>query len=106
MTKIHITNQDGDQTTIDAEDGLSLMEAAMNEGIPDILAECGGACACATCHVYVHADDFGRVGEPSEIEEAMLEFNDYRQDTSRLSCQIKISPELEGLRVTTPESQL
>ncbi|MCJ9427969.1 2Fe-2S iron-sulfur cluster-binding protein [Kordiimonas marina] len=105
MTKITYIHADGTEQTVDAEDGESVMEAAMQNDIEGILAECGGACACATCHVYVDEAFMDKVGTPSDMEESMLEFNDYRQDNSRLSCQIKVSPALEGLKVVIPESQ-
>ncbi|MFC4347263.1 2Fe-2S iron-sulfur cluster-binding protein [Kordiimonas lipolytica] len=105
MTKITFVSPDGEERIIDAEDGDTVMDAAINNDVPGILAECGGACACATCHVYVDDAFMDKVGTPSEMEESMLEFNEHRQENSRLSCQIKVSPDLEGLRVTAPESQ-
>lgn len=106
MTKIVYVDYAGEETEVDAENGLSVMEAAINNDIEGIVAECGGACACATCHVYVD-DEFRKLtGEPGEMEQAMLDFTDNVQENSRLSCQIEIREELEGLRVTTPESQM
>ena len=105
MTKIVFIDYEGGETVVDATNGESVMEAAINNNIEGIVAECGGACACATCHVYV--DDAFRelTGEPDDMEQAMLDFTDNVQPNSRLSCQIEVSDELEGLRVTTPESQ-
>ena len=105
MTQITFISAAGEELIIDAEDGDTVMDTAINHDVPGILAECGGACACATCHVYVDEAFWDKVGEPGEMEESMLEFNEHRQKNSRLSCQIKISPDLEGLRVTSPESQ-
>ncbi len=105
MTKITFVSPDGEERIIDAEDGDTVMDAAINNDVPGILAECGGACACATCHVYVDDAFMDKVGTPSEMEESMLEFNEHRAENSRLSCQIRVSPDLEGLRVTAPESQ-
>ena len=81
------------------------MENAIREGVPGIEAECGGACACATCHVYV--DDAWRkvTGEPAEMEEDMLDFAFDVRESSRLSCQIKVTDELDGLVVQVPEKQ-
>jgi 2Fe-2S ferredoxin len=81
------------------------MEAAIRNAVPGILAECGGACACATCHVYVDEAWKEKTGDPSPMEEDMLDFAFDVRPTSRLSCQIKVSPELEGLTVTVPERQ-
>ena len=106
MTKIIYIDHEGVETEVEAENGLSVMEKAINNDIEGIVAECGGACACATCHVYV--DDAFRqlTGEPDDMEQAMLEFTDNVKENSRLSCQIEVSDELDGLRVTTPESQM
>jgi 2Fe-2S ferredoxin len=81
------------------------MEAAVRNAIPGIEAECGGACACATCHVYVDASWQDRLPPPQSMEEDMLDFAYDVRPTSRLSCQIRIRPDLEGLVVTTPERQ-
>ena len=105
MPKITYISADGSSRTIDAELGSTVMETAIRQGIPGIEAECGGACACATCHVYV--DDAWReiVGEPSPMEEDMLDFAYGVQPSSRLSCQIKVTEDLDGLVVRTPERQ-
>jgi len=105
MTKITFVSPDGNETVIDAEDGETIMDVAMNNGVEGILADCGGACACATCHVFVEEEFLPLTGEPSEMEVSMLEFNEHSRENSRLSCQIKVSPALEGIRVHTPESQ-
>ena len=106
MTKIVFVDHTGEETVVDAANGESVMEAAINNNIEGIVAECGGACACATCHCYVDEAFRSQTGEPDEMEQAMLDFTDNVQDSSRLSCQIEVSDELEGLRVTTPESQM
>ena len=93
----------GDQTiSIDAADGISLMEVARREGVPGIVAECGGACSCATCHVLVDEVWSERVGPATGSERDMLEFADDVGPTSRLSCQIKVTPDLQGLVVRLP----
>jgi ferredoxin, 2Fe-2S len=105
MAKIHFVDHSGKTRTLDVENGATVMEAAIRNAIPGIEAECGGACACATCHVYV-ADEWSEiVGKPSQMEEDMLDFAFEVRPTSRLSCQIKVSPALDGLKVTTPGKQ-
>lgn len=105
MTKLTIVAHDGVKFEIDAEDGSTVMENAIRNSVPGIEAECGGACACATCHVYVDDNWSVTVGEPDVMEEDMLDFAYDVRPTSRLSCQIKVSPELEGLVVYVPERQ-
>jgi 2Fe-2S ferredoxin len=85
----------------DAEEGLSLMEVGKSNGVEGIYADCGGACSCATCHVYIDKAWMDEVGQGDEIEAAMLDMvSDIAQPNSRLSCQIKVSKALDGLRVT------
>ncbi|MAC57462.1 MAG: 2Fe-2S ferredoxin [Novosphingobium sp.] len=100
--KVTMTDVNGEtQTFDDVEEGISLMELAKQHGVAGIMGDCGGGCACATCHVYVSKDWFEKVGEPDEIEFAMLDMvADVMQDNSRLGCQIKMSPELDGIDVT------
>ena len=105
MAKITFVEHDGTKHEVEAEDGLSVMEAAVNNLVPGIDADCGGACACATCHVYVDEKWLSKTGEIGDMEETMLDFAEGRQENSRLGCQIKMSGELDGLTVTTPESQ-
>jgi 2Fe-2S ferredoxin len=105
MPKITYISADGTSHTVDAELGSTVMEAAIRQGIAGIEAECGGACACATCHVYVEEDWRAIVGEPSPMEEDMLDFGYEVKPSSRLSCQIKVSAELDGLVVRIPERQ-
>jgi 2Fe-2S ferredoxin len=105
MTKITYIAFDGTPFEIDAENGSTVMENAIRNGVPGIEAECGGACACATCHVYVDEAWTGAVGEPESMEEDMLDFAFDVRPNSRLSCQIKVRDELDGLVVSVPERQ-
>ena len=105
MTHVVFVATDGGRISIDATDGLSLMECARRAGVPGIVAECGGACSCATCHVHVDPDWSARVGEASGAERDMLEFADDVRPVSRLSCQIKVTPDLDGLTVHIPGGQ-
>lgn len=106
MVKIKYIAFDGTETEVEADDHLSIMSAAVNNGIPGIVAECHGACCCSTCHVYVDPAWYARLLEPTDHELDMLEFALDTKDTSRLGCQIKITDELDGLIVHTPESQI
>jgi ferredoxin, 2Fe-2S len=105
MVKITFIDSDGTARTVEGEVGSTLMETAINNGVPGIEAECGGACACSTCHVYVEEAWREKVGAPSPMEEDMLDFAYGVQPNSRLSCQIKVSEEFEGLVVRTPDRQ-
>lgn len=105
MAKITFMQPDGTAQTVEAEVGLTVMEAAKLNSIAGIEAECGGACACATCHVYVDAAWQAKTGKPSAMEEDMLDFAFDVQDASRLACQIKVTPELDGLLVRVPAKQ-
>ena len=105
MVKITYIEHSGKEHTIEVADGLTLMEAAVKNSVPGIDGDCGGACACATCMVYVPAEWSAKLPEPEAMEETMLEFCEHREENSRLSCQIKASRELDGMRVTMPESQ-
>ena len=105
MAKITFTQPDGSHQVVDADAGMTVMEAAKKNLVPGIEAECGGACACATCHVYVDDAWREKVGPPSEMEEDMLDFAHDVRPTSRLSCQIKMSDALDGLVVHVPERQ-
>ncbi len=105
MANITYIDHDGTTRTVEGEPGSTVMETAIKNNIPGIEAECGGACACATCHVYV--DDAWRaaVGDPSPMEEDMLDFGFDVKPNSRLSCQIKVTAELDGLVLRIPERQ-
>ena len=105
MAKIHFVDHSGETRTIDVENGATVMEAAIRNAVPGIEAECGGACACATCHVYVDEAWFDRLPKRSPEEEDMLDFAFEAKPTSRLSCQIKVEPALDGLVVRTPAYQ-
>lgn len=105
MAKITYIEFNGTEHVVDVENGLSVMEGAIKNNIPGIDADCGGACACATCHVYVDESWLPKTGEKDPMEESMLDFAENVQDNSRLSCQINVSDELDGLVVRTPESQ-
>ena len=105
MAKINFVDHSGETRTIDVENGATVMEAAIRNAIPGIEAECGGACACATCHVYVDEAWTAEVGEPEAMEEDMLDFAYDVQPNSRLSCQIKVRDALDGLVVRVPERQ-
>src|SRR3954467_5288849 len=102
MAKINFVDHTGETRTIDVENGATVMETAIRNAVPGIEAECGGACACATCHVYVDDAWTAIVGKPSQMEEDMLDFAFEVRPASRLSCQIKVAPTLDGLIVTTP----
>lgn len=105
MAKITFVQHDGKTQTVEAENGMTVMEAAVKNSVPGIDAECGGACACATCHVYVAEDWREASGSRNEMEEDMLDSAFEVQDASRLSCQIKVSDAIDGLVVTVPEKQ-
>ena len=105
MPKVTFTDHGGNIRTVDADCGESVMQVARRSNVPGIDADCGGKCACATCHVYVDDAWLARVGDRGETEESMLAFAPNVTDHSRLSCQIRVSEELDGLKVTTPESQ-
>src|SRR5438094_580984 len=105
MVKITYIDVDGTRRTVDGEVGSTVMETAIKNGVPGIEAECGGACACSTCHVYVDEAWKAATGEPAPMEEDMLDFAYEVKPTSRLSCQIKVTEALDGLTVTTPERQ-
>lgn len=105
MPKITYIENDGTEHVVEAESGMTVMEAAVKNSIPGIEAECGGACSCATCHVYVDEAWKAATGEPEETEEDMLDFAFDVRPTSRLSCQIKVSDALDGLVVRLPEKQ-
>ena len=105
MAKVTYIEHDGKEHTIDVANGLTLMEAAVKNAIPGIDGDCGGAAACATCHVYVDDAWSATVGPPEAMEEDMLDFAYDVRPTSRLSCQIKMSDALDGLVVHVPERQ-
>ncbi|WP_426440643.1 2Fe-2S iron-sulfur cluster-binding protein [Bradyrhizobium genosp. P] len=105
MVKITYVEHSGLMHVIEVDLGQTVMEGAIANRVPGIDADCGGNCACGTCHVYVDEDWLGATGERSEAESKMLEFADGVENNSRLSCQIKVTPALDGLLVAMPESQ-
>jgi len=105
MPKITFIEHDGTEHAIDAEPGISVMNVALDNLVPGIDADCGGECSCATCHVMIDEAWMAKVGNPNETEESMLDLNPERQSNSRLSCQIPVSDELDGLVVNLPEFQ-
>lgn len=105
MVKIIYIDSDDTSRTVEAEVGATVMETAIKNGIPGIEAECGGACACATCHVYIDERWQAKTGQASPMEEDMLDFGFDVRPSSRLSCQIKVSDDLDGLVVRTPSQQ-
>ncbi|CAL1693019.1 Ferredoxin-6 [Brevundimonas subvibrioides] len=105
MPIITFLESDGQEHVVDAKAGLSVMAAAVRNNVPGIDADCGGACACATCHVYIDNAWVEATGRPSDQEASMLEFADDVRPTSRLSCQISLSPALDGMIVRLPEEK-
>jgi ferredoxin, 2Fe-2S len=105
VVKVTFKDHTGEERTVEARGGLSLMEAALHNNIPGIEAECGGACSCATCHVFVTDAWLEKVGPPSDIESDMLAAVDEVRPSSRLSCQVKLTDALDGLVVETPAAQ-
>jgi len=106
MPRITYIQPDGAASTVEAKSGYSVMETAIDNDIPGIVAECGGACSCATCHVYVAEEWISRLAQPDAQEDGMLDCVLERKPTSRLSCQIQVSDEIDGLVVNVPEEQI
>lgn len=96
---------DGEQT-VEAENGQTVMEAAVDNMVPGIIAECGGCCSCATCHIQVQPEWFEQLEEQDDMEEDMLEFAVEHCETSRLGCQITVTDELDGFTARIPEGQI
>ena len=105
MPKITYIDKSGNSKTIDVENGLSVMEGAIQNNVEGIDADCGGSMACATCHVYVPENWFNKLEIPQDAEQDMIDMAYEPKNNSRLSCQIIVSDELDGLEVTTPEKQ-
>lgn len=103
--KITYVDAGGAEQTVDAAPGGTVMEAALLNNVSGIVAECGGGCSCATCHVYVDPEWYARLDSPAPEEQELLEFLDGVQTNSRLSCQLELTPEVDGLVVRTPPSQ-
>jgi len=105
MVKINFISSTGARQQVEASPGMTVMEVAIQAGIDEIVGECGGACACATCHVYVAPEWADKLPTPEPMEGDMLDFAFDPRPTSRLSCQIKITEELDGLTLETPARQ-
>jgi 2Fe-2S ferredoxin len=105
MPKITFIAHSGQRHTVEAEAGLSLMRAAIDHNVPGIDGDCGGQCACATCHVFIEGDWATKTGERTKQEDEMLNFAAELRESSRLACQITVTAELDGLEVTMPEGQ-
>lgn len=103
MPSIVVQMRDGSERIVQAKPDRSLMEGLRDGGIDDILALCGGSLSCATCHVYVDPAFADRLPTMTETEAELLEYSEHRTEASRLSCQIRVTPELDGLRVTVPD---
>lgn len=100
MPQVVVTDRSGQELTLEALSGNTLMQAIADEGIADLLALCGGVCSCATCHVYIEGEAADQLPPASDDEKALLEFSDHCRDNSRLSCQIRLTETLSGLRAT------
>jgi ferredoxin, 2Fe-2S len=105
MTRIVYVEFNGTEHEVDVPVGTTLMQGAVNHLIPGIEGDCGGLCACGTCHVYVPQDHQALTGKPEELEQAMLEFAFDVDERSRLSCQIAVTDAMEGMRVLMPKRQ-
>ena len=100
MPKLVVVSRTGEEKSVEAAAGVSVMEAIRDNGFDELLALCGGCCSCATCHVYVDPAFTGKVNALSEDENDLLDSTDHRQNNSRLSCQLQMTAELDGLKVT------
>ncbi len=106
MPKITYIEYNGTPHTVDVAVGLTVMEGAVQNDIPGIDADCGGACACSTCHAYVNPDWVDRLPAREDMEEDMLDFAHEPNERSRLTCQLQVTPEIDGLVVQMPEKQI
>lgn len=106
MATVKYIEFNGKEHTVDVESGTSVMQAAINNNVRGIIADCGGACSCATCHCYVDEAWINKVGDKSEMEEALLEEVCDGRPNSRLSCQVTITEQLDGLVIRLPEKQV
>lgn len=103
MPKLTVVTRSGDETTVDVADGLTVMEAIRDNGFDELLALCGGCCSCATCHVHVDPAFKDKLPALGEDEDDLLDSSDHRDESSRLSCQIPFTADLDGLKVTIAE---
>ncbi len=99
MPTIHVTSRSGEEKAVTVDSGMNVMEAIRDNGFDELLALCGGCCSCATCHVHVDADWKDKLPTMSEDEDDLLESSDHRDEFSRLSCQIELNDDLDGLKV-------
>jgi ferredoxin, 2Fe-2S len=105
MAKLIVVTRRGEKLLVEASPGLSVMQILRDNGVDELLALCGGSCSCATCHVYLEADQFNWVQSPGESESDLLDSSDHRRPTSRLSCQIAFAEHLDGMMITVaPEN--
>lgn len=105
MPTIHYITNDGEKHSVEVQNGYSVMEGAINNNIDGIIAECGGACACATCHAYIEDGWAEKLPPMDDMEDSMLDAAYERQDNSRLTCQIEVSDALDGLVVKVGENE-
>ena len=106
MPKITYIEHSGAEHTVDVPVGLTVMEGAVNNNVPGIDADCGGACACSTCHAYVNPDWVAKLPAREDMEVDMLDFAYEPNERSRLTCQVKVTPEMDGLVLQLPEKQI
>ena len=99
MIKLNVIMRDGSSQSVSAERGVTLMEAIRDAGIYELVAMCGGCCSCATCHIFVETGPEGLIGPASDDEDALLDSSDARQGNSRLSCQMELTADLDGIEV-------
>ena len=100
MPQVFITDRSGEEYAIDIRPGASLMQVITDAGVADLLALCGGVCSCATCHIHVDEDSLAALPQMEQDEDDLLSFSEHRQENSRLSCQIRLRNEFDGLRAT------
>ena len=103
MPKLIVVNRAGEESTVDAATGVTVMEAIRDNGFDELLALCGGCCSCATCHVHVDASFKDKLPEMSEDEDDLLDSSDNRDENSRLSCQLPVTEELDGIKIRIAE---
>ncbi len=106
MPRITYIEHNGTEHTVEVAVGLTVMEGAVNNNVPGIEADCGGACACSTCHAYVNPDWVGKLPAREDMEEDMLDFAFEPNERSRRTCQIQVTPEIDGLVLQLPEKQI
>lgn len=105
MPTLHFVSYTGERTSLNANDGDVIMQVAVQNGLPGIDGDCGGQCACATCHVYIDTPWADKLPAMEALEDQMLDLANERRGTSRLSCQLTVTPELDGIEIGLPEGQ-